>query len=116
MMPHRGGSTVARMLSSERFDRICRSGDVVISWWYPHRVEDLLLAEVLLIVEHVGSRRDGRRTRLGGGGCGGGGGGSTVPAIWFDASLQSNTPHCRRGPRKPTLCNGFRGAEASKGI
>ena len=28
-----------------------------------------------------------------------------VPAIWSDASLQSNTPHCRRGPRKPTLCN-----------
>jgi hypothetical protein len=123
MMPHRGGSTVAsvlvgcrasrddaasewlycaRMLSSERFDRICRSGDVVISWWYPHRVEGLLLAEVLLIVEHVGSRRDGRRTRLGGGG---GGGGSTVPAIWSDASLQLNTPHYRRGLRKPTLCN-----------
>jgi hypothetical protein len=100
------------MLSSERFDRICRSGDMVISWWYPHRVEGLLLAEVLLIVEHVGSRRDGRRTRLGGGG---GSGGSTVPAIWSDASLQSNTPHYRRGPRKPTLCNVFGGAEASKG-
>jgi hypothetical protein len=37
------------------------------------------LAEVLLIVEYVGSRRDGRRTRLGGGG--GGNSGSTVPAI-----------------------------------
>jgi hypothetical protein len=61
-----------------------------------------LLAEVLLIVEYVGSRRDGRQTRLG---SGGGGGGSTVPAIWSDASLQSNTPHYRRGPRKLTLCN-----------
>ena len=72
---------------------------MVISWWYPHRVEGLLLAEVLLVVEHVGSRRSGRRTRLGVDD------GSTVPAIWSDASLQSNTPHCRRGPRKPTLCN-----------
>jgi hypothetical protein len=75
-MPYRGGSTVAsvlvgcrvsrddaasewlyctRMLSSERFDRICRSGDMVILWWYPHRVEDFLLVEVLFIVEHVGS-------------------------------------------------------------
>jgi hypothetical protein len=43
----------------------------VISWWYPHRVEGLLLAKVLLVVERVGSRRSGRRTRLGGGGGGG---------------------------------------------
>ena len=53
----------------------------------------------------VGSRRFGRRTRLDVGSNGGGDGGNTVPAIWSDASLQSNTPHCRRGPRKPTLCN-----------
>jgi hypothetical protein len=99
-MPHRGGNTVAsvlvkyrasrdnaasewlyytKILSSERFDRICRSGDIIILWWYPHRVKNLLLAEVLLIIKYVSSRRDGRRTRLSGGN--NNNSGSTVPAI-----------------------------------
>src|SRR5437016_5388765 len=62
----------------------------VISWWYPHRVEGGT------VWPGVDSRHSCQRTRLGDGG-------STVPAIWFAASLPLNTPHCRRGPRKPTF-------------